>query len=742
MKKKFVLLLLLFLSFFVFACKSEVTPEFSDEYEYDETYHWHPSKNTDDISGKAEHIFYDNVCVTCGYEYKEPGAELQEKYNAISIKDAIKKATEAGEAGTQDAFCVYGTIERVSNATYGEMYLTDGEASLYVYGTYASDGTSPFSSLDPTPKKGDEIVVYGVLKTYNGSPEMGKSVIKEYISKEIVIDLTKYEEMSIKDARSEDSGALVKLSGVVAFVTYANGMAPNGFYLVDNTGSIYVYGLDSAGQVKKGNTVTIIGEKIYYLPEGDTSASKFNYKGANQIQEATVLTNDKGNSEFNKTWIKESSVKDILDTDFGEDITSSIFKVTTLIKKVPGSGFVNYYMNDLDEKTSSYVYTLCNGNDFAWLDEFDGKVCEVYLSPLNVKVSSTYGLYRFIPLEVSVKDNYKLSDDEACAFALKYYAKDQFMAEYNSDPALELLTDYQSELLSIEGLKISYQSSNEAVIKFETKDNKTYMHALSDGDATITITAALNGKTKTEEFSIKVKIVSDVSALTVKEAIEKEDGEIVEVQGVVAASVANQTAFYLIDETGIIAVKMDSDVLNTLSLGDEVVVKGTRTHYVASGNQTVQSVILDATLVVNYFGGKDYSTASFVTDKTFTEISMLEVLDYTTIGYTVNCKLVRVSCKYYSNIYLVNEECNRYLMLYCSSANQYNWAKDFYVVSEDTSKYTVTDDMIFEAAKNAEVYKMDIALCNWNVKSYNRAGIIAIYNEDGSKVLNTLNFQN
>ena len=166
-----------------------------------------------------------------------------------------------------------------------------------------------------------------------------------------------------------------------------------------------------------------------------------------------------------KTWIEESTVKDIIETGMDNNITSNVYKVNALINKVPGSGFTNYYINDLDGTTGSYVYTMCNGNDFTWLDQFDGKICTIYLSPINCKSTAGGTVYRFIPVKVE-NNNFKFDVKDACEYAIKYHALDQFKSLYQNNPTLEVLTNVSSELLGFEGVQISYASSNTNVLYF------------------------------------------------------------------------------------------------------------------------------------------------------------------------------------------------------------------------------------------------------------------------------------
>ena len=94
------------------------------------------------------------------------GCSIEDPSKCTSIAEAINIATEAGEEGTSEKYYVYGEIVTVSNPTYGEMTITDGTNSLYIYGTYSKDGELRYSELDDKPVKGDFVVLYGSLKMF------------------------------------------------------------------------------------------------------------------------------------------------------------------------------------------------------------------------------------------------------------------------------------------------------------------------------------------------------------------------------------------------------------------------------------------------------------------------------------------------------------------------------------------------------------------------------------------------
>ena len=663
----------------------------------------------------------DGLCDHCGAKVEVLEPSIKDEFDCITIKEAIELAQKAGGAGTNEKYYIYGKVTEVSNATYGSMTIEDETGSLYVYGVYGSDLTTRYDALEDRPVVGDEVVLYGVLKTYNDSPELDRGYLQALKHNKVEVDDSNYpqEVMDIASVRELEKGELVRISGVVAQITYANGMLPNGFYLVDETGSIYVYGTDATAQVREGNKVTLIGEKTHYILENEQyNAQKYGYAGCNQIQKATVVENDNQVNEWNKAWVEETTVKDIMDTPATVDITTSIFKVNALVKKVEGTGFTNYYFDDLDGVTGSYTYTSCSGADFTWLDEFDGKICTVYLSVINAKSTSAGCIWRFLPIEV-IDEGFEFDQTKGAEFVAKYYVKDQFLSKYESDPELELITKVSNDLIGIANASISYVSDNEEVVYFETVDGKVVMHTRGDGVATVTATVKYNGQEALSSVTINVSTPIEYEHISVKEAIALEDGTEVILRGIVASSLVNQSGFYLIDETGVIAVIAPEAEVSLLSSGDEVVIKGTKTHRIKEGYQGAGQINIDsATILVNYYGNHEYSTSTFDNSKTLAELYALSHLeDHSTEVYVVDAIVEVVETGFYTSIKIKSVDGKTTMSLYCSSANQYQFLKQY----------------------NGKVVSLELALCNWNGKNY-YAGCVISATYEGVKTINTLNF--
>lgn len=649
----------------------------------------------------------------------KPDPTWDELYEIITIAEALEIAKEAGFDGTADRYYIRGKIDTISNVSYGEMTISDETGSIYVYGTYSYDGELRFPEIDETPVKGDEVLLHCVLSTYNDEPQVKNARLIDFkpADKED-IDASKYTEMTIAEAREADLGTLVKVTGVVARITYANGMKPAGIYLVDGTNSIYVYDGDIAGQVKIGNRITVLGSKDMWILDTETNnAQKFGYEGCCQISDATLYENDKAENEIDFTWCEEKSVKDILETPVTENVTTTIYKTTALVKKAPGNGFVNYYFFDLDGATGTYTYTQCNGNDFAWLDEFDGKICTVYLSPMNAKSTATDCYFRFLPVAV-YDEGFVFDVAKAPQHVVEYYGVGQFLSEYTGNPLAELSTSVSSPLLGFDNVELSYTSDNENVVYFTTETPGTVvLNCKGKGTANVTITATHNGNSYSETVSITVSASEEIEADKVIDAIGAENNTSVTVVGIVGPSLVNQTGFYLIDETGAIAVRVNASAFEGLEIGQKIVVTGTRSITKDGGGQIC---IDNAEIVANYYGKVDYSTESFIKNMTIEEIKAIQDSPEATTNVFVVTAVVQKTSKQQGSYTNVTFNVGG-ILLYTSSAKQYSWIESFFAEGETEATLTI-----------------ELALCDWNAKGL-KGCILSVITEDG-KVYNELNF--
>lgn len=634
---------------------------------------------------------------------------------------------------TTERYYVKAEIKSIDNADYGAMTIEDPTGTLSVYGTYSSDGAKRYSELDEKPVKGDTVLLYGTIQNYQSkTPEIKSGWIIEFTKGIPSWSEDDYTEMTIGEAREAAVDSLVKVTGVVSRITFANGMKPNGFIIVGDNSSIYVYDNQIAIEVAVGNKITLLAKKTMFIASKEaSSAKKFGYKGACQLIDGHLLSNDEATNDLDLSFAQEKTVKEVIETSPSDNITSLIYHSNALIKRVQkeGQSFVNYYIDDLDGKTGSYVYTACDGKDFAWMDQYDGKICSVYYTALNAKSTSTGVLFRFLPIKIE-DNNYQFDKAEAPKFAVEYYGLEQFDTSYSADPEKEMLTSVTSDLLNFGTATLSYSSNNTALAYFENgEDGKVIFHinSGSEGTATITVTGHLDGQTDfSKSMDIKITKPVDVSsAVNVKAAIDASKGTELLVKGVIGPSLVNKNGFYLIDETGSLAVVMNStDEFNGLQIGQTVYIKGKRDLFASARNGTpsyFESCMTGCQIVKNEFGNEDYSTASFIKGKTLADLIALPVTDnyHTAEVYVITAGLKFVSTKNYSNAYLKDGDSE--MRLYCTNASsQYQWINPYV---DDTKTYT-----------------MEVAVCNWNNKNYYTACLLSITDSNGNKVMNTFNF--
>ncbi len=523
----------------------------------------------------------------------------------------------------------------------------------------------------------------------------------------------------IREARRREDGVGVRVTGTVAAITYSNGRKPAGVMLVDDTGSIYVYDAALASAVRVGETIRVDGTKTHWILEKEQeNAAKFGYLGCCQLENVTLRAQDTTVRDFPTESVRRGSLKELLETPVTEDITSELWCVNALVQKKPGNGFVNYYFYDLDGTTGSYTYTQCNGSDFGWLDEFDGKICTVYLTAINAKSSAADCYFRLLPVKV-VDEGFVFDPKDAPKHVVDYYGLPQLETSYTGDPAIELTASVSSELLGFENVTLSYASSDERIISFANEEGKTVLHCNSFGTATVTVTATYGESTYSDTVEITVMSNQTYESITVKEAQDAAVDSTVTVKGIVGPCVVNKDGFYLFDGTGMIAVLVDNaDIFTRIKIGDEIVLSGRRECYKDSTTTAAgQTCIVGATVLANYYGAHDYNTDFFVSDKSLADLYVLDAkVDYTTMGYIVTATVELTESAYYTSIKLTHD--GAVFNLYCSGADQYAFLHAF----------------------AGQEVTLELAVCNWNNKNYYRGCVLAVITEDG-KICNELHFR-
>lgn len=160
---------------------------------------------------------------------------------------------------------------------YGNFDLTDATGNAYVYGVGAKGDIATYGV-----KEGDIITITGTRADYKGTAQVGGG---QYVSHKSVTPTNAADVAALTDDDKTNPANYIRLTGKVTkpsaesgnkfdLETYGN------FDLVDESGSIYVYGVSTGwnGETKKFGTLGV--------KEGDTItivAYKTSYKGAAQV---------------------------------------------------------------------------------------------------------------------------------------------------------------------------------------------------------------------------------------------------------------------------------------------------------------------------------------------------------------------------------------------------------------------------------------------------------------------------
>lgn len=95
------------------------------------------------------------------------GAPAADQIERISIPRVYEIGAALPDNGSSDAlYFVTGTVVSIENSTYGNMYISDGENTLFVYGVYSEDGSVRFDAMANPPRVGDRITLCSSVKRY------------------------------------------------------------------------------------------------------------------------------------------------------------------------------------------------------------------------------------------------------------------------------------------------------------------------------------------------------------------------------------------------------------------------------------------------------------------------------------------------------------------------------------------------------------------------------------------------
>ncbi|MFA6797021.1 MAG: OB-fold nucleic acid binding domain-containing protein [Bacilli bacterium] len=396
---------------------------------------------------------------------------------------------------------------------------------------------------------------------------------------------------TISSLRDLDVGTKVQVKGVVLKHVYTGQGTPyiTGFYLIDETGCIYIYGEDLAQSVEVNQEISLSGEVSFYIPETDESAAaSTGYKGALQLTSPTLLeTYSEGVAIPTSSIDDESDINDIQSISLTTDITGNVYRLQGKVIVSEQPGYTNYYLQSLDLTTTLPFYTQSNGKDYAWLDEYSDKYVDMYVVVMNGKPSRNE--WRGLP--VQVLSEYTPTSDDYCYYGNMRIFDTYFAEKYTEsititvpkeDPYIEGLTYSFSVGDDVENIAVSTTDVDNvieiSIPDIETKEN-------------ISITSKYEETLLTTSYSLTLSPKASVDTLTLDQVRDLDEGTEVTVEGVVARitykSGNKRLGFIIQDATGSMIVYNSAETianLDDIEEGNSVVIKGTFSRYISDSD--------------------------------------------------------------------------------------------------------------------------------------------------------------
>jgi len=162
-------------------------------------------------------------------------------------------------------------------------------------------------------------------------------------------------------------GSQIKVTGIVSGFhkgSQTDASAINGFYITDETGTIYVFGSETAKQVNKGDEITI-------------EATTAEYKGYLQLSYPTLIETISTGNDVSTAGAVTNKTLAQLAADLSTDYTAAAYIFTGVqIVKIDGGSYVNYVIEDANGNAIN-LYSGGNSSEFSVYDQYAGKELKI-----------------------------------------------------------------------------------------------------------------------------------------------------------------------------------------------------------------------------------------------------------------------------------------------------------------------------------------------------------------------------
>ena len=271
----------------------------------------------------------------------QEGKDVPSLYPVLTIAEFLALPDD----DTENIYQLTGVITVVRNSVYGNFEMKDETGTIYVYGLKDENGENVFTPLGL--KKGDRVTLHGTRNVHNGKVEVANGVYERHVKGEDIPEVI--EEVTIAEFLSKPVSTDVwyKLTGKIteiANTTYGN------FYMEDETGKVYVYGLTATKQdsndksfstlgLKVGDTVTAIGYRSEYT-NATTGETTIEFGGSTPAYYVSHVPGEGGDTPGEASGVFSSSIEWTLGSSAydhdaivnGEEV-SSVLKLGTSSKE-------------------------------------------------------------------------------------------------------------------------------------------------------------------------------------------------------------------------------------------------------------------------------------------------------------------------------------------------------------------------------------------------------------------------
>lgn len=355
--------------------------------------------------------------------------------------------------------------------------------------------------------------------------------------------------LSVIEAAQQSEGTPVKVEGTVTYVH------SNGFYIADETGSIYVYKFPSSATLKDkilpGAKVEIEGNITIYYGQPEIG-EKYNIKIK---EEAPATFNYAELAE--ETYLPEIVWREATDPKAYGRIVNFVGKVVE-----DNSGKTTYYqLFDETFNLKITIYDESSGAPKQFLDQVKEKVGKYVKATFVVyNYHSSYKIWRVFGVPGTVQ--------EVSAFQYTQENKLELAAAKirNSLDGSSVFSNITlpTSLSEFEGLTVTWASSHPDIIS----TTGVFNYPEETTEVELTMTLKLGTLEKQSKLKVTAVAPRTMTVAEVHKAIDMNQAKTVLVEGVIIGR-DSDGYFYLADETGVIFVRTKLSDFN-VAVGDKV----------------------------------------------------------------------------------------------------------------------------------------------------------------------------